>query len=326
MVTALACGVPGLTSPAAPTTAPDLNATLQMLAIVQTQTALAGGQVVQNETLQMTAVTQEASQEPLPTETGLPTSTSTPIPTQTFTPTSTPKPCNWAGNVIDVNYPDEVKVPGNTNFVKTWRLTNYGSCTWTSGYSLIFYSGDNMSGPASVPLTSGTVPPGGNIEVSINLKAPSAKGTYQGFYKLRAPDGSVFGIGSGMSDPFWVLIKVPAPTAAPLPDLEITALNACASPKKGVPCTFKVSVYNSGDVAVTDMFKVKLYVGTATDAKCAWDINGLVKNGGYVKTCDYTFPSWYGSIAIRAVADPAGAIPDKDDSNDSMTIYIAVSN
>ena len=125
--------------------------------------------------------------------------------------TNIPTPCNLAGNVIDVTYVDDTKVNADTNFVKTWRITNYGSCTWTSGYSLIFDSGDQMNSPASVQLTSGTVPPGNSVEVSVQLKAPHAKGTYQGNYRLKAPDGNIFGIGEGGQGAFWVRIKVPAP-------------------------------------------------------------------------------------------------------------------
>jgi hypothetical protein len=65
-----------------------------------------------------------------------------------------------------------------------------------------------MGAPASVQLTTGTVTPGQDIDVSIELEAPSNPGTYQGFFKLRNTDGKVFGIGSE-SKPFWVKIEVP---------------------------------------------------------------------------------------------------------------------
>ena len=34
--------------------------------------------------------------------------------------------------------PDNTEIAAGTTFVKTWRLKNNGSCTWTSGYSRVF--------------------------------------------------------------------------------------------------------------------------------------------------------------------------------------------
>ena len=288
LIVSLACNAP-LTGSLTPTAqVPDYNATLMALSIQQTQTAMAGGQPTITSTSTIP-----------PTNTVLPTSAI--IPTNTIVPSAThvPAPCNLAGNIIDITYVDGAKVTADTSFVKTWRITNIGSCTWTSGYSLIFDSGDQMDSPASVQLTSGTVLPGNSVEVSVQLTAPHAKGTYQGFYRLKASDGAIFGIGPTGVAPFWVLIKVPAPTAEPLPDLKITDLTACAAPQKGVPCTIKVSIYNSGESSVSTPFKVLLYIGSATTPKCSWLIASVAKGGGYVKSCDYTFPSWYGSICFE---------------------------
>lgn len=296
----------------------DLNATMMALSINQTQTAMVE---IPDSTDQATAII-----EPSATE----NATATIEPTSTTIPsaTNTSIPCNWAGNIIDVTYEDGSKVDPDTSFVKTWKITNYGSCTWTSGYSLIFDSGDRMDAPGAVSLTSGTVPPGSSVNVSVQLRSPSTHGTYQGNFKLKAPDGTIFGIGPGGTGYFWVLIKVPSPTAAPLllPDLKITQITTCANPTKGIPCTIKVSVYNSGDASLNIPFVVNLYIGSAADAKCSWTIASISKGGGYVKSCDYTFPSWYGSIALRAVADEVNAIPEKNDGNNQLSINIAVSN
>jgi hypothetical protein len=95
-------------------------------------------------------------------------------------------------------------------FTKTWRLKNIGSCTWTSGYKLVFDRGDAMGGPAEVQLTTGTVAPGQTVDVSVNLKAPAQTGTYQGYWKLRNASGVLFGWGDKASSAFWVKIKVEA--------------------------------------------------------------------------------------------------------------------
>ena len=310
----LACNMP-LNPNVTPTaTGPDYNATLMALSIQITQTAMVGQ-------IQPTATPTYTIQ---PTSTNQPTATLQPTNTTIPSATNIPTPCNLAGNVIDVTYADDTKVNADTNFVKTWRITNYGTCTWTSGYSLIFDSGDQMNSPATVQLTSGTVLPGNSVEVSVQLKAPHAKGTYQGNYRLKAPDGSIFGIGEGGSGSFWVRIKVPAPIAEPLPDLKITEITACAAPKQGVPCTIKVSVYNSGDISVSEPFDVRLYVGSAIAAKCSWALDSISKGGGFVKSCSYTFPSWYGSIGLRAVADEDNVIPENNEGNNQLSISISV--
>ncbi len=149
----------------------------------------------------LTAAAQQAG-------TGQPaTATATTIPPLPGVPTATNTsvPCNVASFVADVNYPDDSVVGLNQPFTKIWKLKNVGSCTWTSGYQLVFDSGDQMGGPAAQQLTNGTVEPGATIDVSVDLKAPNSAGTYKGNWRLREPGGATFGLSTG---PFWVQIKV----------------------------------------------------------------------------------------------------------------------
>jgi hypothetical protein len=153
--------------------------------------------------------------------------TNTPLPTQVpptpIPPTNTPIPipCDRGSFVKDVTYADNSEVPAGTTFVKTWRLRNNGACTWNSSYSLVFDSGDAMGGPAAVQLTTGTVAPGQEVEVSVTLKAPDSAKTYQGFWKLRNGSGQVFGIGGDARTAFWVKVKVINPVT-PTPSATIT--------------------------------------------------------------------------------------------------------
>jgi hypothetical protein len=126
----------------------------------------------------------------------------TPEP-DTPTPSDTPIPCNLAKFLSDVTVPDgTIFEPGET-FTKTWRLKNVGSCAC-----------DAMDAPASVQLTAGTVNPGQNVDVSVDMTAPASEGTYQGNWKLREPGDELFGIDNSSSGLFWVEIEVkePAPT------------------------------------------------------------------------------------------------------------------
>ena len=148
-----------------------------------------------------------------PTDTPQPTDTSE--PTMTFTnvpPTVTIGPLDKLGNVKDVTYPDGTVVDPGTTFTKTWQLTNAGTTTWGSGYSLVFFNGDAMGSPAQVPITA-TVPPNGTVNVSVTLTAPSTAKSYTGFYKIRNAGGVIFGWGSNADQAFWVKITVGSPTS-----------------------------------------------------------------------------------------------------------------
>jgi len=123
--------------------------------------------------------------------------TLTPIPTQA---------CDLAQYIKDVNIPDGTNFPPGTAFTKTWRLKNIGTCTW-SGYSLVFDSGDSMSGAS--PTAIGTVSPGQEVDVSVNLTAPSSNGDYRGYWRIRNASGVLIPVQGGyQSKSFFVDIKV----------------------------------------------------------------------------------------------------------------------
>jgi len=147
----------------------------------------------------------------VPQDTVAPANTATQGPP----PTNTPIPCNWAQFVTDVTVPDDTEFIAGSAFTKTWRLRNVGSCDWTSGYRLIFDNGDQMSAPYESQFTTGVVPPGSQVDISVNLTAPSSAGTYIGFFKLRSSDNLVFGTGGDTQGNFWVRIVVLTPSATP---------------------------------------------------------------------------------------------------------------
>ena len=143
-----------------------------------------------------------------PTELIAATSTPEPsiTPTQGVSPTTTP--CtDQAEFVEDITIPDDtVILPGDT-FVKTWRLRNTGTCTWTTSYAVTFSAGEQMGGISPQPLPT-QVPPDSTVDVSVEMKAPGTPGTYRGDWKLSNAAGVVFGIGSDGDKAFWVKIKV----------------------------------------------------------------------------------------------------------------------
>lgn len=129
-------------------------------------------------------------------------------------PTSIPVPCNRAAFVADISIPDNTVLSPNQGFTKTWRLQNNGSCTWGSGYVLAFHSGDSMGGPVSVPLPA-SVAPGHTVDLTVNLQAPAANGTYTGVWMLKNPQGGFFGLGNQAEKAFWVKVVVGTPSTTP---------------------------------------------------------------------------------------------------------------
>lgn len=167
------------------------------------------------------------SETPAPTATVQPpTATHTTVPSDTPEPTQTPLPCNRAEFVKDVTIPDGKDFLMGDTFTKTWRLKNTGSCTWTADYEIVFSSGDKMGAPDAVQLTSGTVETGETVDVSVDLTAPGSPGTFRGNWKLRDPDGVVFGIENSSSGHFWVEIEIDDPGPETVYDFHAKAPSA----------------------------------------------------------------------------------------------------
>ncbi len=114
--------------------------------------------------------------------------------------------CDMAQFVADVTIPDGTTLAPGATFVKTWRLQNAGSCTWTTSYAVVFTGGDQMGSPAVISMPS-SVAPGATVDISVNLTAPSSNGHFRGNYELRNASGGLFGIGAG-NFLFWVDIFV----------------------------------------------------------------------------------------------------------------------
>lgn len=149
--------------------------------------------------------TQNALLTPSATNTQTPTATSTASLTPAVTNTSVAPTgsggCDRAQFVSDVTVPDGEDHAPDTTFVKTWRLRNAGTCSWSTSYSVVFVSGNAMGGPASQNLTA-TIVPGSTVDISLNLTAPHETGSYTGYWILKNATGQTF------ADSFYVQIDV----------------------------------------------------------------------------------------------------------------------
>lgn len=179
-------------------------------------------QAGQTAVAMLTEIAAQATRTPTPPTTLPPMQDS---PTPTITPTlspASPTPaatqtttrCNQALLIGDVTItPGTIFAPG-ARFTKIWRLQNAGSCTWTRDYALVFVDGDSMRGEGVVPL-SAPVPPGGTVDLAVDLTAPSVTGLYQGSWMLRDDRGNLFGVGASAAFPFMVQIRVAASPVSP---------------------------------------------------------------------------------------------------------------
>jgi hypothetical protein len=161
-------------SPAAPTSTPTLD-----LNPLRTQVA---GTVFAQVTRDL-ALTPSATPLPSLTATSLPTlapsQTASPEPSAVVTLSSgTPNAATdnhdqWVSQSIA---DDTVFAPGQA-FTITWRVKNVGTSTWTAAYLLRFFSGNAFGAPKEIAIGQ-VVPPGGEIDLKVNMKAPAIPGSY----------------------------------------------------------------------------------------------------------------------------------------------------
>jgi hypothetical protein len=170
--------------------------------------------------------------------------------TPQVTATSTPAPTGIFGDmaafVDDVTIPDDTVIAPGAAFTKTWKLQNAGISTWTTAYTLVFISGQQMGPVVTVPLAQ-SVSPGQQIDISVDLVAPTTNGSYTGYWKMKNASGQFF------NDPVYVRITVGAggatptptgtpgatPTATGLPSNPITSLTMSVNPASATQCPFE---------------------------------------------------------------------------------------
>lgn len=119
--------------------------------------------------------------------------TITPGAPPTVIPANTAACADAAAFVSDVTIPDGSDVGASTPFNKVWRVRNAGVCAWTTGYGLVRTSTSAGFNAAEGAPLAAVVNPGDSADVAIGLTSPAAGGSYQAAYRLRAPDGTLFG-------------------------------------------------------------------------------------------------------------------------------------
>ena len=209
----LACALPFMVAPAAPTQAPVGTIIVQTADAAQTQTAI-----------YLPTLTLTPTSTPTPTPTKTSTSTPTLIPPiiLPFMPTATPTVTfvitqvgtassnsdtgsstsgtgdeeeessyssvidkEWACTVLEKSPPNGAVIGRGVRFSAAWTILNRGSKTWpNTGVDFIFKAGFRNEGRARFDLPS-TVISGGKITLDVTITAPKAPGAYRSIWTLK---------------------------------------------------------------------------------------------------------------------------------------------
>ncbi len=116
-------------------------------------------------------------------------------PTAAATLVSAPVDPNCVkASLVGENPPDQTILTPGQYFWKTWTLQNTGTCTWTTAYQLVFWNGDRLGSSISYALPD-DVAPSETTDISIYLQAPDTGGSFTGFWRIKTPWESDFGVG-----------------------------------------------------------------------------------------------------------------------------------
>jgi polar amino acid transport system substrate-binding protein len=159
--------------------------------------------------------------------------------------------------INDLTIPDFTEMNPGESFQKGWTVQNTGTCTWDSGYSLVYVGSEPVDGVLSTGPTSisGTIQPAVNYDIYVDLVAPDKAGKYKGYYTMSAPNGTLFG------DRIWAAVKVVGetpPSGAPVienftAEPAVIQVNTCANVNwavTGEVTNIKILGYEGGNETV----------------------------------------------------------------------------
>ena len=184
---------------------------------------------------------------------------------------------NRADFIADVNIPDGTQFRPGESFQKTWRITNIGTSTWSTAYSLVYVDGDKLDA-ATTPLPK-AVAPGEQVDITVAMAAPLSPGEYTSYWKLRDANGRTFGFGSDALDSIWVKIVVMEGEAAP--GMEATALPTSSAVIRSVTLSVDPGEF-SGACPHTFVFTAQVDLAQAATVSYVLEAGAL--GGGNVST------------------------------------------
>jgi hypothetical protein len=119
-------------------------------------------------------------------------------------------PCTYRATFLgDVTIPDNTQLSAGQAFRKTWRLRNDGTCAW--GPNARVHSVTNVNNNpfgAPVVIAMPDVPPGGTVDLSIDMVAPGGFGLQRSEWMFMVNEGGLRGVGAQGETPLYVQIYV----------------------------------------------------------------------------------------------------------------------
>lgn len=152
--------------------------------------------------------------------------------------------CLRAEFVRDVTIPDGSFISPGKTFMKTWRIRNAGTCTWTKDFYLIYVSGTAMTSVQAIRLPH-AVAPGKTVDISVSMTAPTSSGAFQSNWMLRSANGQIFGVGCNGMIPVWASITTAYAFNPCQPCVPTVSQPVCVTTCNGIP---SAPIYNQPSV------------------------------------------------------------------------------
>jgi hypothetical protein len=215
-------------------------------------------------------------------------------------PPPTPVPCAQMQFVSDVAVPDNSPIAPNTQFVRTWRVQNSGTCAWSGTLNFIG-AGNPMEGQSPTDLPNVKV--GQTADVSIRLTAPIEPGSYQGTWEARTNDGTILGhlvvkinVIDRATTPMPIVPATPLPVATAAQDLVVSPIQ-----KTGQVCVLAFNDCNGDGQQTADESLLTGAAFTLSDSSGPKET--YTTDGANEPHCFADLPSGSYQLAMQPPAD-----------------------
>ncbi|MEI7579854.1 MAG: CARDB domain-containing protein [bacterium] len=232
--------------------------------------------------------------------------------------------CTYAAELVeDVALENTTGIAAKTDFSKSWKVKNIGTCDWKGDVQLVFVSGD-IIGDEQLIIVADTKA-NKTAEISLDLVSPNFEGTYQAIWRLKENEINLFGdalpLTFKVKNPEAVVTSTPVPQA----DLIVTDLKAdVAEVRQDVPFNIVATIKNQGGSNAVGF--------TVAWRSCAYDTcpyqdfpNLVTLTPGEVTTIQlpYTYTSW-STYTTDIKLDSSNKITESDESNNGRSFVIPV--
>ncbi|MCS6994563.1 MAG: NBR1-Ig-like domain-containing protein [Anaerolineales bacterium] len=163
------------------------------------ETPAAGGGTTSTPPPLVIGMTDTPAQPAQTAQPGLPTPipSFTPLPAVGGGPTVAAPLCKNSLYIADITVPDYTQFKPWEKFYKVWRMQNTGTCTWDEGFYFAAWAGPPSMGlnlqPWKIKEKHQFVPPGGVVDIGINMYAPGDPGEYVAHWSWYDDNGKPFG-------------------------------------------------------------------------------------------------------------------------------------